>query len=107
MAFALRADDSQTTCTDLFVLALRCIKIIDYVRTVLNPLAQRELSWASQLTIVLSLDGTQAVRAAVKGTVTAPADAGRQAAAQLLQQGAGGILAEVTRAHAAVEGIQP
>jgi hydroxymethylbilane synthase len=57
--------------------------------------------------VVISPDGTRIARAAAAGS---PADAERVGIAvadQLLADGAGEILAEVQRAHAAVEGIQP
>ena len=57
--------------------------------------------------VVIAPDGTRVVRGA---TVGATADADRLGAAvadQLLRGGAGDILADVQRAHAAVEGIQP
>ena len=57
--------------------------------------------------VVVSVDGARLVRAVVAG---APADAealGADAARQLLERGAGDILADVQRAHAAVEGLQP
>jgi hydroxymethylbilane synthase len=57
--------------------------------------------------VVLSLDGSQVVRAAAAGSASTPDEVGRQAASDLLRQGAAKILADVTRAHAAVEGIQP
>jgi len=57
--------------------------------------------------VVLSLDGAQVVRASATGSASAPDEVGRKAASDLLRQGAAGILADVTRAHAAVEGIQP
>jgi hydroxymethylbilane synthase len=57
--------------------------------------------------VVLSLDGASAVRADVKGARIAAADVGRLAAARLLEQGAAEILAEVSRAHGTVDGIQP
>jgi hydroxymethylbilane synthase len=57
--------------------------------------------------IVISPDGAQVARAAVTG---APGDAdtlGREAALQLLERGADTILADVQRAQAAVDGLQP
>jgi hydroxymethylbilane synthase len=57
--------------------------------------------------IVISPDGAQVARAAVSG---APGDAetlGREAALQLLERGADTILADVQRAQAAVDGLQP
>ncbi len=63
---------------------------------------------AIQLTaVVISLDGARAVRADRRGSASAPADVGATAADELLKQGAGEILAEVERAQAAVEGLQP
>jgi hydroxymethylbilane synthase len=57
--------------------------------------------------IVISPDGAQVARAAVTG---APGDAeilGRETALQLLERGADTILADVQRAQAAVDGLQP
>jgi hydroxymethylbilane synthase len=57
--------------------------------------------------VVVSPDGSRLVRASATGS---PADAERLGAAvadELLRGGAGDILADVQRAHAAVEGIQP
>ena len=57
--------------------------------------------------IVLSLDGAQAIRAESRGAVSDAARAGSAVAEDLLSRGAAAILADVQRAHAAVEGIQP
>lgn len=57
--------------------------------------------------VVLSLDGARAIRAESRGLMTEAQKVGSAAADDLLSQGAGEILAEVQRAHAAVEGIQP
>jgi hydroxymethylbilane synthase len=57
--------------------------------------------------IVLSLDGARAVRAESRGSATDPQRVGTAVADDLLSQGAAEILADVQRAHAAVEGIQP
>jgi hydroxymethylbilane synthase len=57
--------------------------------------------------IVTSLDGQQSARAAVTGPPSDPEGAGTAAAAELLERGAGEILAAVQRAHAAVDGLQP
>jgi hydroxymethylbilane synthase len=57
--------------------------------------------------IVISPNGDQVARTAVSG---APGDAetlGREAALQLLERGADTILADVQRAQAAVDGLQP
>jgi hydroxymethylbilane synthase len=57
--------------------------------------------------VVVSPDGRRLVRASATGS---PADAerlGASVADELLRGGAGDILADVQRAHAAVEGIQP
>jgi hydroxymethylbilane synthase len=61
----------------------------------------------SLVAVVLSLDGARAIRAESRGSMTEPYSVGRAAADDLLSQGADAILAEVQRAHAAVEGIQP
>jgi len=57
--------------------------------------------------IVLSLDGTRAVRAESRGAVHEATRVGTAVAEDLLSRGAAEILAEVQQAHAAVEGIQP
>jgi hydroxymethylbilane synthase len=57
--------------------------------------------------VVLSLDGSRAIRAESRGAVRDAARAGTAVADDLLSRGAAAILAEVQRAHAAVEGIQP
>jgi len=56
---------------------------------------------------VVALDGSRAVRARVRGPARDAAALGARAAAQLLADGAGEILAEARRAQGAVEGIQP
>ena len=57
--------------------------------------------------IVVSPDGARAARAAAAGSVDNAVAVGTDVAEQLLRAGAEDILAEVERAHAAVEGIQP
>jgi len=57
--------------------------------------------------IVLSLDGTRAIRAESRGDAREAARVGVAVAEDLLSRGAADILAEVQQAHAAVEGIQP
>jgi len=57
--------------------------------------------------IVVSPDGAQAATAHVTGSADAPEACGEAAAAQLLERGAGEILADVQRQQAAVEGLQP
>jgi hydroxymethylbilane synthase len=57
--------------------------------------------------IVLSLDGAQVLRAESRGPMSEAAAVGNAVAEDLLAQGAGGILADIERAHAAVEGLQP
>jgi hydroxymethylbilane synthase len=57
--------------------------------------------------IVLSLDGARALRTESRGDMNESRKIGSAAADDLLAQGADEILAEVQRAHAAVEGIQP
>jgi len=61
----------------------------------------------SLVAVVLSLDGARAIRAESRGSMTEPHMVGGAAADELLSLGAAEILAEVERAHAAVEGIQP
>jgi hydroxymethylbilane synthase len=57
--------------------------------------------------VVISPDGQRIVRAAAAGSPDDAEALGRSVADALLQSGAGDILADVQRAHAAVEGIQP
>jgi len=57
--------------------------------------------------IVLSLDGAQVLRAESRGPMSEANAVGSAVAEDLLAQGAAGILAEIERAHAAVEGLQP
>jgi hydroxymethylbilane synthase len=57
--------------------------------------------------IVTSLDGRQAVRATTTGLAAEPEAAGTAAATELLARGAGEILADVQRAQARVDGLQP
>ncbi len=57
--------------------------------------------------IVISVDGSRAERAAASGAPEHAFAIGVDVADQLLARGAGEILAEVRRAQAAVEGIQP
>ena len=57
--------------------------------------------------VVISLDGARAVRARLAGARGAEDDLGARVADRLLAEGAAEILEEVTRAHAAVEGLQP
>ena len=59
------------------------------------------------MAVVLSLDGARAIRAESRGPMTHSRAVGTAVADDLLAQGADQILAEVQRAHAAVEGIQP
>ena len=61
----------------------------------------------SLVAVVLSLDGARAIRAESRAPMSEPEKAGIVAAEDLRSQGADDILAEVQRAHAAVEGIQP
>lgn len=57
--------------------------------------------------VVISPDGTRAVRAGASGQAESAAALGVALAERLLADGAGDILAEVQRAQASVEGIQP
>jgi hydroxymethylbilane synthase len=57
--------------------------------------------------VVVSPDGGRIVRASASGSCADAEGLGRQVADDLLSGGAGDILADVQRAHAAVEGIQP
>ena len=57
--------------------------------------------------LVVSVDGARVAQAAVSGAASNAEALGAETAAQLLSRGADEILAEVQRAHAAVEGLQP
>jgi hydroxymethylbilane synthase len=57
--------------------------------------------------IVISVDGARVARATAKGRAEHAEAIGLDVAEQLLERGAGEILADVQRAQAAVEGIQP
>jgi hydroxymethylbilane synthase len=57
--------------------------------------------------IVVSPDGAQAAHATAEGSARDPEQVGIDAAERLLAEGAGAILADVMRAQAAVEGLQP
>jgi len=57
--------------------------------------------------IVVSLDGARAARGRADGPLDAAEHVGLQAAERLFAEGAADILAEVDRARAAVEGLQP
>jgi hydroxymethylbilane synthase len=57
--------------------------------------------------LVVSLDGSRALRTEASGDVVGANAVGHAAAEQLLAQGAGEILAEVERAQGTVEGLQP
>jgi hydroxymethylbilane synthase len=59
------------------------------------------------IAIVVSVDGSRAARAESRGPSVAAEQVGIDAAEQLLSRGAAEILADVERAHGAVEGIQP
>ena len=56
--------------------------------------------------LVVSLDGAHLVRSETRGTLTDASDVGARAARELLDGGAGDILAEVIRAQGAAEGKQ-
>ena len=57
--------------------------------------------------VVVSLDGTRAAHASGEGSIDDPEGLGRSIAQLLRDDGAGEILADVLRAHANVEGLQP
>jgi hydroxymethylbilane synthase len=57
--------------------------------------------------IVVSPDGSRSAEGGASGTPDHAEAVGVAVAEQLLERGAGDILAEVQRAHAPVEGIQP
>ena len=57
--------------------------------------------------VVISPDGARIASGAATGSIADSERLGAAVAEQLLREGAGDILADVQRAHAAVEGIQP
>jgi hydroxymethylbilane synthase len=57
--------------------------------------------------VVVSLDGRRAVRGLGRGRMEDAASVGARVGAQLLNDGAGDILAEASRTQGAVEGIKP
>jgi hydroxymethylbilane synthase len=57
--------------------------------------------------VVVSLDGARAAHASASGSAADPEALGALVADRLRAEGAEDILADVTRAHAAVEGLQP
>jgi hydroxymethylbilane synthase len=57
--------------------------------------------------MVISVDGARAARAEARGPIAAARAIGIEAAALLIERGAGEILADVQRAQGAVEGLQP
>ena len=61
----------------------------------------------AMMAIVLSLDGTRALRAESRGPMSDAIEVGAAAADDLLAQGADEILADCERARASVEGLQP
>lgn len=74
------------------------------------PLGALAVAWDADLdlqAIVISVDGTRAIRAHDRGRRAAAAALGRKVAEQLLLQGAGEILDEIRTARAQVEGLQP
>jgi hydroxymethylbilane synthase len=61
----------------------------------------------SLVAAVVAVDGSRAVRGHVRGTRAEAAALGARLGAQLIADGADGILLEARREHGAVEGIQP
>lgn len=59
------------------------------------------------MAIVVSVDGARTARTETRGLLADAERVGARAAEQLLARGAADILADVTRARAAVEGLQP
>ena len=57
--------------------------------------------------VVAALDGSRVVRGQASGPREQGAEIGAQLGAQLIDDGAGEILAEARRAQTAVEGLQP
>jgi hydroxymethylbilane synthase len=69
-----------------------------------SPAGGETLSLAA---VVVTLDGSRAVRGQARGPRAEAADLGTRLGAQLIADGAGEILADARRAQGAVEGIQP
>jgi hydroxymethylbilane synthase len=61
----------------------------------------------SMVAIVVSTDGSRAVRADVRGSVDIPEDVGRRAADELLAKGADRILADARRMLSGTESHHP
>ncbi len=61
----------------------------------------------SLVAAVVAVDGSFAVRGQVRGTRAEAAALGARLGAQLIADGADGILLDARREHGAVEGIQP
>ena len=62
--------------------------------------------WLEITATVVSLDGARAVRADARGPASEARDVGAAAAEQLLERGAGAILAEAARTQAPVDGVR-
>ncbi len=74
-----------------------------------NPASARQVNGDALelVAVVVSLDGSRAVRAHRRGARSDAAALGARVAADLLAEGAGDILAEAQRALGAVEGLHP
>jgi hydroxymethylbilane synthase len=66
-----------------------------------------ELGTLELVAVVVALDGSRAVRGQAQGPRSSAASLGARVGAQLIADGADGILADARRAQGAVEGIQP
>ena len=118
IAVEIRADDDGVAAAVAAIDDPRARAALDAERAVVvklgggcqMPIGAHAAVDGSSLTliaIVLSLDGVRAIRAESRGAAHDAARAGTAVAEDLLSRGAAAILAEVQRAHAAVEGIQP
>jgi hydroxymethylbilane synthase len=118
IAVEIRADDDGVAAAVAAIDDPRARAALDAERAVVvklgggcqMPIGAHAAVDGSSLTliaIVLSLDGARAIRAESRGAAHDAARAGTAVAEDLLSRGAAAILAEVQRAHAAVEGIQP
>ncbi len=118
IALEVRADDDRMARASAAINDARARAALDAERAVVIRLGggcQMPIGAHAQVVggtlhmtaIVLSLDGAQAVRAESYGAIGDGRTVGSAAAEQLLEQGAEDILADVERAHAAVEGLQP
>ncbi len=118
IAVEIRAGDTRAAAAVVAIDDARARAALDAERAVVVKLgggcqmpigahASVDGSSLTLIAIVLSLDGARAIRAELRAAAGDAAAAGTAVAEDLLSRGAAAILADVQRAHAAVEGIQP